>query len=157
MSSYLFEEAKMDDLLRIEGPHGGFFLRNDKSNNIVFLATGTGIAPILSILKSPENLEILKDRNVFLFHGAKTQAHLIEYDYLSTMDIAYFPTLSMEERKPFFSGYIQNCLLEQEINLEDTTVYACGNERMILQSRLILTANGLKSENFYSDAFLESN
>ena len=54
MSKYLFDEAQINDLLRIEGPIGTFFFRNSFSKEIIFLATGTGIAPIKSIL---ENLE----------------------------------------------------------------------------------------------------
>ena len=41
MSEYFFKEAKINDLLRLEGPIGTFFLRNSNYNNIVFLATGT--------------------------------------------------------------------------------------------------------------------
>ena len=48
MSEYLFEEAKINDLLRLEGPLGTFFLKRFKFENIIFLATGTGIAPIKS-------------------------------------------------------------------------------------------------------------
>ena len=48
-SNYWFNKAKLNDLLRIEGPKGTFFLR-DRAKPLVFLATGTGIAPIISIL-----------------------------------------------------------------------------------------------------------
>ena len=54
MSEYFFKEAKINDLLRLEGPIGTFFLRNSSFKNIIFLATGTGIAPIRSILKKLE-------------------------------------------------------------------------------------------------------
>ena len=42
MSKYWFEEAKLNDLLRVEGPSGSFFLRESQFENIIFLATGTG-------------------------------------------------------------------------------------------------------------------
>lgn len=51
MSKYWFEEAKINDLLRVEGPLGSFFLREAKCENIIFLATGTGIAPIKAMLE----------------------------------------------------------------------------------------------------------
>lgn len=50
MSKYWFHEAKVNDLLRIEGPLGSFFLRETKKKNIIFLATGTGIAPVKAII-----------------------------------------------------------------------------------------------------------
>ena len=46
MSAYFFNEAKINDLLRLEGPIGTFFLRDSSLKNIIFLATGTGIAPV---------------------------------------------------------------------------------------------------------------
>ena len=51
MSKYWFEDTKVNDLLRIERPLGSFFLRDSKFENIVFLATGTGITPVKSILE----------------------------------------------------------------------------------------------------------
>jgi CDP-4-dehydro-6-deoxyglucose reductase len=49
MSNYWFNNAKINDLLRIEGPLGSFFYRDTEVENIIFLATGTGIAPIKSL------------------------------------------------------------------------------------------------------------
>ncbi|WP_447415019.1 FAD-binding oxidoreductase, partial [Clostridium perfringens] len=51
LSGYWFERAKPNDLIRIEGPFGTFFLRDDGPTNIVFLATGTGIAPVKALLE----------------------------------------------------------------------------------------------------------
>ncbi len=55
MSDYLFKRAKVGDLLRLEGPLGTFFYRNNEiCERVIFLATGTGIAPIKSILDNFE-------------------------------------------------------------------------------------------------------
>ena len=51
LSKYWFREAKVNDLLRFEGPLGTFYLRETNNPNLIFLATGTGIAPIKSIIK----------------------------------------------------------------------------------------------------------
>ena len=61
MSNYLFKNAKKNDLLRIEGPLGTFFYKNSNSRNIIFLATGTGIAPVKAIL---DMLNISKEINL---------------------------------------------------------------------------------------------
>ena len=72
MSKYLFKKAKINDLLRLEGPIGTFFLRESKAKNIVFLATGTGLAPIKSIIDCiEESFQQYQNKNLWIFIGAK--------------------------------------------------------------------------------------
>lgn len=52
MSKYWFEEAKQNDLLRLEGPLGSFFFRESNVKDVIFLATGTGIAPVGGIVQT---------------------------------------------------------------------------------------------------------
>ncbi|WP_375585607.1 FAD-binding oxidoreductase [Cyclobacterium xiamenense] len=157
MSKYLFEEAKENDLLRIEGPLGSFFLRRDSLRTILFLAVGTGIAPILAILKSPLNRELLRDRTVFLFQGGRVESDLIGLNYFRSSTIHYYPTLSRVRRDGFYFGHIQKTLLDQDIDLSQSTVYACGSTEMIEDSKSILFKRGLKPNQFHADAFVESN
>ncbi len=157
MSKYLFDEAKENDLLRIEGPKGSFFLRGTILDNLIFLATGTGIAPILSILKSPLNYEMLKKKNIYIFHGGRFKDDLIEQDFFKNWGVNYYPTLSREKVEGYYFGYIQKNLLNEPINLKLSTVYACGSEIMINDAKELLIKNGLHAKEFYSDAFLESN
>lgn len=157
MSKYLFGEAKENDLLRVEGPLGSFFLRENSLQNLIFLATGTGIAPILSILKSSDNDELLSKRNIYLFHGGRFKDDLIEQDFLRQSNINYYPTLSREKKDDFHFGYIQHILLSEKIDLSKATIYACGSEKMIKDAKSVLIDAGLSLKEYYSDAFLESN
>ncbi len=157
MSKYLFGEAKENDLLRVEGPLGSFFLREDSLKNLIFLATGTGIAPILGMLQSSDNHELLGKRNIYLFHGGRFKDDLIEQDFFRHSDLHYYPTLSREKIDDYNFGYIQNILLSEEIDLRNATVYACGSEKMINNAKIILIQAGLSPREYYSDAFLESN
>ena len=157
MSKYVFGEAKENDLLRVEGPFGSFFLRENSLQNLIFLATGTGIAPILSMLQSSDNRELLSKRNIYLFHGGRFKDDLIEQDFLRHSDIHYYPTLSREKIDNFHFGYIQNILLGEKIDLNYATTYACGSEKMINDAKSLLIDAGLSLKEYYSDAFLESN
>ncbi len=56
MSDYWFNQANPNDLLRLNGPHGTFFLRETKDVDLFFLATGTGIAPVKVMLESMADL-----------------------------------------------------------------------------------------------------
>ena len=152
MSNYFFYRCNQNDLLRIEGPLGTFSIRDDNSRNIVFLATGTGIAPIKSML---ENLDESYEKNVYVFWGARYEKDFYEINSISNR-INIFYCTSREKLEGKFFGYVQNAVLELNINLDETTVYACGSSEMILSAQSTLTSEGLKLENFYADAFVSS-
>jgi CDP-4-dehydro-6-deoxyglucose reductase len=158
MSKYWFEEAKVNDILRIEGPLGSFFLRETKVKNIIFLATGTGIAPIKSILEYiSSSKEKYLSKNLWLFVGVRTENELLwnPNQLNEILNINYIPVLSRGtidwtgER-----GYVQDVVKKLNISLVDSQVYACGSSAMIQSSKKILTENGLNKNHFFSDAFV---
>jgi CDP-4-dehydro-6-deoxyglucose reductase len=156
MSDYLFNRAKSNDLLRMEGPQGTFSLRENGSKNIIFIATGTGIAPIKSILEKLGR-EKIQDKIVYIFWGGRYKDDIF-YDF-SKINVAhhFIPVLSRDEVETFFKGYVQDAVLSRRINLLESTVYACGSEAMIAASAKLLIRHGLKSKQFFSDAFISSN
>ncbi|MGJ8745214.1 FAD-binding oxidoreductase [Polaribacter sp.] len=160
MSKYWFEEAKVNDLLRIEGPLGSFFLRDSDSENIIFLATGTGIAPVKSIIEGilefPENF---KEKQIWIFNGARYEEDLFwNPGLLSNLDINYVPVLSRaNETWNGATGYVQDVVLKHDIKLETSQVYACGSNEMIESSKKLFIKNSLSENNFFSDAFICTN
>ena len=160
MSDYLFSNAKKDDLLRIEGPFGTFFYRNDPLvNNIIFLATGTGIAPINSILEQlNQNPKLCAEKKIWLFWGGRYIEDIFMKPHYDQLELSYVPVLSRKnENWNGETGYVQDALMRRKINLRDSQVYACGSIDMITSARELLINNNLKANNFYSDAFVISN
>ena len=159
MSEYFFKEAKINDLLRLEGPIGTFFLRDSSLKNIIFLATGTGIAPIKSILEGLEKShEQYQNKNLWLIIGARYQEDLFWEPNLKNLNIKYIPVLSRQVNGwNGAKGYVQNIVLKQQIDLENTQVYACGSNDMINSAKELFFKNNLKENNFFSDAFVQSN
>lgn len=157
-SNYLFNEAKVNDLLRIEGPLGTFFLRNTDKKNIIFLATGTGIAPVKAILEQMNDDNTgLRSKNIFLFFGGRFSEDLFWKPEFSNINVNFIPVLSKNtEDWDGSTGYVQDILLSKSINLSDSVVYACGSENMINDSNKILIQNGLSEDSFYSDAFVST-
>jgi CDP-4-dehydro-6-deoxyglucose reductase len=155
-SKYLFEEAKLNDLLRIEGPLGTFFFRNTNKKNIIFLATGTGIAPVKAILEQMnyDNSGVL-NKNIYVFFGGRYPQDLFWKPEFNSLKVTFIPVLSQKtENWDGSTGYVQDILLSKSINLSDSVVYACGSEKMINDSNKILIQNGLSEDSFYSDAFV---
>ena len=159
MSEYFFKEAKLNDLLRLEGPIGTFFLRDSSFKNIVFLATGTGIAPIKSILEAlDKSHEQYQNKNFWVIVGARYQEDLFWKPNFKILNIKYIPVLSRAENDWNGSqGYVQDIVLNQQIDLENSQVYACGSNDMIKSAKELFIKNNLKENNFFSDAFVQTN
>lgn len=159
MSDYFFNTAKINDLLRIEGPLGTFFLRDSNLKNIVLLATGTGIAPIKSILEGiEESNEHFQKKTIWLFVGARYKEDLIWEPNLKNLKINYLPVLSRQINNWDGSkGYIQDEVLKHNIDLGHSQVYACGSSNMINDAKELFIKNKLNENNFFSDAFVQSN
>jgi CDP-4-dehydro-6-deoxyglucose reductase len=159
MSNYLFNVAKANDMFRMEGPLGTFYHRETTRKNIIFLATGTGVAPIKSILDDFEiSSHKTENREIWFFWGARDKNDFFWNPRYKNFNLNYIPVLSrkVDDWHGDF-GYVQDVVLKKEINLADADVYACGSETMINASLNLLKKNGLNSGHFYSDAFVMSN
>ena len=155
LSKYWFCEAKPEDLLRIEGPKGTFFIRNlDKE--LVFLATGTGIAPIMSMLDELESKEINKE--VYLVWGNRSPDNFVWEPKYKNLQVQFFPVISQEVKNwSGFNGYVQDVAVsELSINWKNASVYACGSNKMIHSAKKLLASSGLDEKQYFSDAFVQS-
>lgn len=158
MSDYWFNHAKENDLLRFEGPHGTFCFREKLQKNIVFLATGTGIAPIKSILEDLNlTSESQSDKKFYIYWGGRTPQDIYWQPEFAKLNLSFHPILSRENASwAGRYGYVQDALLEDNIDLTDSVVYACGSNEMIHSAQKLLLLHGLETKNFYSDAFVSS-
>ena len=158
MSQYWFGKAKVGDLLRLKGPLGTFFLRQSRDLDLFFLATGTGLAPIIAMLGSIDVLEEpLLPRSVTVIWGARTRQDLY-LDLSNTLvKTSFFPVLSRASSEwTGKRGYVQHVLISLKPDFANAAVYACGSDAMIRHSKLLLTSSGLSESRFYSDAFVSS-
>jgi len=158
LSDYWFGKAKINDLLRLNGPLGTFFLRSIKEQDVVFLATGTGIAPINAMIESikllaPED----HPKSLTVFWGGRTLDDLYFDPSADNKLLRYVPVLSRSALDwKGQQGYVQDVFLNEHPNLSNCAVYACGSEKMIRSSCEILVKSGLPEKRFFSDAFLPS-
>lgn len=161
MSNYWFSEAKVGDLLRLDGPKGSFFFRDREKEDLIFLATGTGIAPVKSIVEDLTSLNKKKSyKKIWIFYGERYEKDLIwNLDKLLDHDnIQLIPVLSKaSDSWNGEKGYVQDVLLSKKMDLAKVQVYACGSERMISEASRLLQSNGLDSASFYSDPFIATN
>lgn len=159
LSGYWFERAKPNDLVRIEGPLGTFFLRDAAPANILFLATGTGIAPVKAILEelavdparaAPHRLRVFWGNRIpenFCWDSAGLGLNIDFHHLLSGTDTAWGGR----------RGHVHKAAIDDGFDPADTVVYACGSNAMIASARDLFTSLGLPTRRFFSDAFVSSN
>ncbi|PTT75046.1 NAD(P)H-flavin reductase [Pelomonas sp. HMWF004] len=158
MSQYWFQQAKANDLLRLRGPLGTFFLRGQAGKDLVLLATGTGIAPVKAILEglSAQPAEA-QPRSITVYWGGRHREDLYwqpsKLPGLASMH--FVPVLSRaEDSWTGARGHVQDVMLREHAYLANTLVYACGSDAMIHSAQAQLHAAGLPVRQFHSDAFV---
>ncbi len=156
-TAHIFDGMKEGDIVRIEGPKGSFFLREDSEQPIILLATGTGFGPVKAIIE--HMVAEQSSRAVYLYWGARNRdglyADALVREWESRFpNIRYRPVLSQPDadwdgRK----GHVQEALLADFENLSGFEVYACGHPDMVYSARDAAVARGVDPEHCYSDAF----
>ncbi|MFZ5503677.1 MAG: CDP-6-deoxy-delta-3,4-glucoseen reductase [Pseudomonadota bacterium] len=155
---HVFEEMKERDILRFKGPLGTFFLREDSDKPIIFVASGTGFAPIKAIIEHA--LFIGVKRPMHFYWGARKLADL----YMLAMaqqwqrdGIRFTPVLSdalPEDAWTGRSGFVHQAVLDDYSDLSAHEVYACGAPVVVEAAhRDFTTQRGLPNDAFFSDAF----
>lgn len=159
MSHYWFSDASLNDLLRFEGPLGTFSFRENDATTVIFLATGTGIAPVKAILEDlAHDLELARGKKIYVYWGGRCQKDIYHHLDFPTLNMTVVPVLSQADKAwNGRRGYIQECVIQDGIKLEESVVYACGSDAMIHSARELLVTSGLNRKWFYSDAFVSSN
>lgn len=158
MSRYWFEEARMNDLLRLNGPLGTFFLRDVSGLDLILLATGTGIAPIKAMLEGLMAGPLVSlPRSISVYWGGRASQDLYWNPERVGLALRYIPVLSRGDSSwTGARGHVQQAALQSGATLEQAVVYACGSLAMIDSARAQLVAAGLNGRRFYSDAFVSS-
>lgn len=156
MSAYWFGAAKVSDLLRLHGPLGTFFARDIGDLDLVFLATGTGIAPVKAMLEGlASGPAQARQRSVAVYWGGRRPSDLYWKPEVAGLALRFVPVLSRagaawDGRR----GHVQDALLADAPDLARTALYACGSDTMIHDAQARLTAAGLPARRFSSDAFV---
>ena len=159
-TDHVFGAMKEKEILRIEGPFGSFFLREDSTKPIVMLASGTGFAPIKAILEHMQFKGIT--RPVALYWGGRRPADLYQDAWLQTLansmpHLRYVPVVSdalPEDGWSGRTGFVHQAVLQDFPDLSGHEVYACGAPIVIESAQRDFVAQaGLPAEAFFADAF----
>lgn len=162
-TEYVFNEMHEKAILRFEGPFGSFYLREDSDKPIIFVAGGTGFAPIKGIIE--HMLHHKMQRKMQLYWGARTLEDL----YMPALpkqwqtafpDISFIPVLSEPLAQDHWQGrvgLVHKAVLEDHADLSAYQVYCCGAPGMVETVHQEFQQHGMPEDEFFSDAFTYSN
>lgn len=159
-TDHVFGAMKEKEILRMEGPFGSFFLREDSPKPMVLLASGTGFAPIKAIVQQMKDQGITRD--AVLYWGARRKADLYQHDWCvqaaaEMPNLRYVPVLSdatPEDAWAGRSGFVHQAVMADLPDLAGHQVYACGTPLMVEAAQRDFVARcGLPAEEFYADSF----
>jgi len=154
-TSFVFNEMKEKSIHRIEGPIGQFYLR-DSEKPIIFIAGGTGFAPIKSIIE--DMIANKNKRKIYLYRGVRSEKDFymneLVNDWIKQLEgLTYIPVVEDGLSEDARSGYVHHAVLEDFKNLNDIQVYCCGAPGLVENAFKDLTKSGLPDDQFFADAF----
>ncbi len=159
-TEHVFGAMKERDILRLEGPFGTFFLREESAKPIVFLASGTGFAPIKAVIEAAFKKGISRPMSLYwggrrpkdLYLNALAERWVAEHPALN-----YVPVVSdalPEDGWIGRTGFVHRAVMQDLPDLSGHQVYACGVPVMVDSARRdFLSRCGLPESEFYSDSF----
>ncbi|MFP5381418.1 MAG: CDP-6-deoxy-delta-3,4-glucoseen reductase [Gammaproteobacteria bacterium] len=157
----VFSTLKVRDILRLKGPLGSFFIREDSDKPMIFVAGGTGFAPIKGMLEHA--FAAHTDRQMVLYWGARARKDL----YMAELpqrwaaehpNFSFVPVLSNpapEDAWQGRTGHVHAAVLADFADLAGYQVYACGAPVMVDSAReAFTTTRSLPEDQFFADSFV---
>ena len=159
-TEHVFNGLKERDLLRINGPHGGFFLREDSEKPMLLIAGGTGFAPIKAIVEHA--IAEKSQRTITLYWGGRGTAdlyllNLAEQWPQTHPNIRFIPVLSDSPESAKWlgrTGLVHKAAKQDFPDLSAHQVYVCGSPAMVAAARRDFVGQCHLPENeFFADSF----
>lgn len=162
-TEFVFGRMKEKDILRFEGPLGTFFLQEDSDKPMILVASGTGFAPIKSVIEHALHLGI--DRPMTLYWGGRRPRDIYMGELAGQWqqeheNITFIPVVSEalpEDNWTGRSGLVHQAVINDFPDMSEYQVYACGTPLMVEAAhRDFTTQCQLPEDEFFSDAFTPS-
>ena len=156
----VFSTMKERDILRVEGPYGSFYLREDSDKPMVFVASGTGFAPIKALLE--HMMFTQSKRDVSVYWGGRRPADLYLHDWMMATaaampNVRYIPVVSdatPEDEWTGRTGFVHQAVLNDFADLSGMEAYVCGAPIVVESAqRDFVAARGLPADAFFADSF----
>jgi ferredoxin-NAD(P)+ reductase (naphthalene dioxygenase ferredoxin-specific) len=156
-SAHVARGLKIGDTVRVKGPYGTSFLREQHTGPILAIAGGSGLAPIKSIVETALSLDMRQPMN--LYFGVRDERDLYLEQHFADLalrhaNLRFIPVLSSPggatERR---TGFVHEAALADATSLDGAKAYLAGPPVMVEAASKLLEQRGLRREDIHADAF----
>ncbi len=157
VSNYVKNNLKVGDIIKVKGPYGNAHLREKHKGPIIAVAGGTGLAPILSIVKYSQEIGMKQPINVY--YGSQTEEELYFLDQFEKMlrvndNLKFFPVVTEgSKNKNIRKGFVTDAVVQDIKDFDGYKAYLAGPPKMVEVAEEILTSKGIRKVDIHSDAF----
>ena len=156
-TDYVFDRMQDKAILRIRGPLGTFVLREDSDRPVIFMAGGTGFAPIKGQIEHA--IYIGDKRPMQLYWGVRSRRDLYQAELARQWadendNISFIPVLSEPDADwSGRSGFVHEAVLADHPDMSGFDVYMAGPPVMVNAGRDAFIQAGLSTDHMFSDSF----
>ena len=157
-TDFLFEDMPDKSMLRMEGPLGSFYLRENSDRPILMVGGGTGFGPIKAMVEHANYVGLKQP--IHLFMGVRALRDLYMKDmaqiWSDDNNISFTPVLSQpmdEDDWQGETGYVHEAVARAYKDLSGFDIYLCGPPPMINSAVELFIKQGADKEHIFSDAF----
>lgn len=156
-TDFVFDEMKVGDIQRIEAPLGGFYLRENSTKPLIFMAGGTGFAPLKGIIEHA--FHIGDNRSIHLYWGVRGQSDLylpeLPEQWARVRDkFSFTPVLSEpEDGWEGRRGWVHEAVITDYPDMSPYDLYMSGPPPMVYAGKEAFVSHGLDEDSMYSDVF----
>jgi len=160
VSGYIANELKVGDAVRVSGPMGSAYLRRKHTGPMMCVAGGTGLAPILSIVRGA--IAARMPNPIHLYFGVRSDRDVYGLDALASLQTQH-PNLHVHvvvtggtPRRGHRPGLVTDAIEQDWNDLKGWRAYLCGSPPMVEAATRLVRSKGIATEQVYADAFYNS-
>ncbi len=161
VTGYLFNQLKVGDAVRVSGPLGTAYLRTRHEGPMLCVAGGTGLAPILSILRGAVDAGM--SNPIHLYFGVRSPQDIYGLEQLRALQVA-LPSLKVEivvttddeQGEGHRVGLVTEAIAHDIPDFQGWRAYVCGAPPMVEATAALLKQRGIEEQHVYADAFYAS-
>lgn len=157
VSGYVANELKPGDAVRVSGPLGSAYLRRKHEGPMLCIAGGTGLAPILSILRGA--LADGMRNSVHLYFGVRSPRDVYGLDWLLALERRH-PALTLNvvvtsggDPREQRCGLVTEAIARDLPQLDGWRAYLCGSPPMVEAATRLVRRKGIAAAHVHADAF----
>jgi ferredoxin-NAD(P)+ reductase (naphthalene dioxygenase ferredoxin-specific) len=161
VTSYVFDQIKLGDVIRVSGPLGTAYLRTRHEGPLLCVAGGTGLAPILSIVRGA--IAANMDNPIHLYFGVRSPQDIYRLDQLKALQTLH-PALKLNVivttddggTSGRRTGLITEAIAEDIPEFQGWRAYVCGAPPMVEATAALLRQRHMDEKHIHADAFYAS-